>query len=243
MTFTGIIFDFNGVLWWDAPLIDQGWQRSARQLRGREFSAEELIQIVYGRNNGGTLEYLVGHPLGGEEIRRMIAEREAFYRNLCLEQGDKFRLSPGAVELLDYLRERKIPRTIATASEKTNVDFFVRQLRLDLWFDPQKIVFDDLVRPGKPAPDCYLAAAAVLELEPSRCVVIEDSLSGIRAARAAGIGCVIGLTSSQAADALLEAGAHEAVENLGQINRERLFAPRNNTKPRPGFAGRGQGKI
>jgi len=223
MPFAGIIFDFNGVLWWDAPLIEQGWQRSARQLRGRPFTPGEMAQIVHGRNNSGTLEYLVGHPLGGEEIRRMIDERETFYRNLCLQQGDYFRLSPGAVELLDFLREREIPRTIATASEKTNVDFFIRQLHLDRWFDPQKIVFDDLIRPGKPAPDCYLEAAVSLHLEPSRCVVIEDSLSGIRAARAAGIGWVIGLTSSQTGEALARAGAHAAVENLGMVDRERLF--------------------
>jgi len=223
MTYAGIIFDFNGVLWWDSPLIDQGWQRTAHQLRGREFTAGELTQIVHGRNNGGTLEYLVGHPLGIEEIRRMIAERETYYRNLCLQQGDKFRLSPGAIELLDYLREKEIPRTIATASEKTNVDFFVRELHLERWFEPRKIVFDDLIRPGKPAPDCYLAAAAIIGLEPSRCVVVEDSLSGIRAARAAGIGLVIGLTSSQGAEALREAGAHETVENLGMMERERLW--------------------
>jgi HAD superfamily hydrolase (TIGR01509 family) len=226
MSYTGIIFDFNGVLWWDSPLIVQGWQRSARMLRGREFTPEELSQIVYGRNNGGTLEYLVGHKLGIEEIRRMIDERESYYRNLCLEQGGNFRLSPGAVELLEDLREREIPRTIATASEKTNVDFFVRELNLERWFDPQKIVYDDLIRPGKPAPDCYLAAAAVLELEPSCCVVIEDSLSGIRAARAAGIGLVIGLTSSQSAEALRGAGAQATVENLGQIEPKRLFSNR-----------------
>jgi HAD superfamily hydrolase (TIGR01509 family) len=223
MPLDGIIFDFNGVLWWDAPLIDEAWQRSARMLRGREFSAEELVNIVHGRNNGGTLEYLVGHPLGKEEIRRMIDERETYYRGLCLRQGGKFRLSPGAVELLDYLRERGIPRTIATASEKTNVDFFVRELKLGRWFDPARIVYDDLVRPGKPAPDCYLAAAAEIGLAPSRCVVIEDSLSGIRAARAAGTGWVIGLRSSRTGEELERAGADETIADLGTVERERLF--------------------
>lgn len=223
MTFEGIVFDFNGVLWWDAPLIEEGWQKSAREIRGRPFSAEELAQIVHGRSNRGTLEYLAGHALGDEEVRRMIAERETFYRGLCLEQGEKFRLSPGAEEFLDFLRARGIPRTIATASEKTNVDFFVERLRLDRWFDPEKIVYDDLVRPSKPAPDFYLQAAVNLDLAPARCVVVEDSLSGIRSARAAGIGCVIGLASSRTAKELSAEGADEVVENLGQVERERLF--------------------
>jgi HAD superfamily hydrolase (TIGR01509 family) len=153
----------------------------------------------------------------------MIDERETYYRGLCLRQGGKFRLSPGAVELLDYLRERGIPRTIATASEKTNVDFFVRELKLGRWFDPARIVYDDLVRPGKPAPDCYLAAAAEIGLAPSRCVVIEDSLSGIRAARAAGTGWVIGLRSSRTGEELERAGADETIADLGTVERERLF--------------------
>jgi beta-phosphoglucomutase len=226
MPLSGIIFDFNGVLWWDAPLVEQGWQRTARLLRGRPFTCGELARIVHGRNNRESLEYLVGHPLGDEEARRMIDERETYYRNLCLEQGENFRLSPGAVGLLENLREREIPRTIATASEKTNVDFFVRHLDLEKWFDPQKIIYDDFVRPGKPAPDCYLVAADILNLEPSRCIVVEDSLSGIRAARAARIGFVIGLTTSQSADALLAAGAQETVENLGQLDPKRLFRTR-----------------
>jgi len=225
MTFAGIIFDFNGVLWWDAPLVEQGWQRSALQLRGRPFSAEELARVVHGRNNRSTLEYLVGHPLGEAEVRALIAERETYYRGLCLQQGGAFRLSPGAVELLDDLRARGIPRTIATASEKTNVDFFVSRLGLERWFDPARIVFDDLVRPGKPAPDFYLLAAANIHLPPACCVVIEDSLSGIQAARAAGIGWVVGLTSSQTAEALLGAGADEAAGSLAQVRRERISPP------------------
>ena len=223
MAYAGMVFDFNGVLWWDAPLIEEGWQRSAQQLRGRPFSAEELAQIVHGRTNRSTLEYLVGHRLGEEELRRMIDEREAFYRGLCLDQGENFRLSPGAVDLLGYLRARGIPRTIATASDRTNVDFFVRQLELAQWFDSGKIVYDDFVRPGKPAPDVYLQAAANIGLAPECCVVVEDSLSGIRSARAAGIGHIVGLTSSLSVEVLIRGGADAAAENLGRIDREQLF--------------------
>jgi HAD superfamily hydrolase (TIGR01509 family) len=228
MIYSGIIFDFNGVLWWDAPLVEEGWQRSARALRGRPFSAEEFRHAVYGRFNRDTLEYLVGHPLGKEEIRRLTDEREAFYRNLCLQQGENFRLSPGAEELLDFLRERGIPRAIATASEKENVDFFVRRLNLDRWFSEGRLIFDDGTIPGKPAPDIYLRAAAALGLAPAQCIVVEDALSGIQAARAAGIGWVIGLTSSQASETLISGGARETVENLGQIERELLFRREEN---------------
>jgi beta-phosphoglucomutase-like phosphatase (HAD superfamily) len=65
-------------------------------------------------------------------------------------------LSPGARGLLETLERRNIPRTIATSSEITNLNFFIEHLRLDRWFDVAKIVYDDGIRRGKPAPDIYL---------------------------------------------------------------------------------------
>jgi len=64
---------------------------------------------------------------------------------------------------------------------------------LDRWFDVAKIVYDDGVRPGKPAPDIYLAAAENIGLAPSQCVVVEDAISGIQSAQVAGIGHIVAL--------------------------------------------------
>jgi HAD superfamily hydrolase (TIGR01509 family) len=234
MPFDGIIFDFNGVLWWDHALVEKGWQRTAVELRGSLFSAGELARIVHGRNARDTLEYLAGHPLSEPETRRLIDEREAAYRALCLREGKNFRLSPGAMELLDFLRAGNIPRTIATASEKMNVDFFVERLELARWFDPSLIVYDNGVLRSKPAPDFYRQAAANLGLDPAQCVVVEDSLSGMRAARAAGIGYVVGLGySSVEEEGLREIPADAVVLNLGQLDRQRLFGvyrPRSNRR-------------
>ena len=224
MTYDGIIFDFNGVLWWDAPLIETGWQRTAMQLRGQPFSEEEFARVVLGCNGRDTQAYLAGRRLEEKENRRLIDQREAAYRELCLQQGEKFRLSPGAEDLLDYLKARSIPRTIATASEKMNVDFFVEHLRLERWFDPRQIVFDNGVLRSKPAPDFYLQAATNLGLETARCVVVEDSLSGMRSARAAGIGYLVALGYASADDdGLKEIPVDAAVRNLGKLDRRGLF--------------------
>jgi beta-phosphoglucomutase len=223
MPYDGIIFDFNGVLWWDAPLVEESWQVTARKVRGRPFTADETVRIMHGRNDRDTMEYLAGRVLGDDEAGRLIGEKEALYRELCLRRGEEFRLSPGSEELLDFLRGRGVPRTIATASIRENVDFFVEQLRLDRWFDPRIIVIDDGILRSKPAPDFYLKAAENLGLDPARCVVVEDSIAGVRAARAAGIGRVIGLTSNRPGEELISEGADAVVENLGRIDRERLF--------------------
>lgn len=193
MHFKGIIFDFNGVLIWDSPWQERAWKEYSKQLRGTAFSEEEMQIHVHGRNNRHTLFYLTGRELTGEELRQRTQEKETIYRNLCLEAGEAFRLSPGAACFLDWLKENKIPRTIATASEISNLEFFIHHLNLDCWFDVNRIVFDDGSIKGKPDPEIYLKAAAGIELPPELCVVVEDSVSGIKAAHSAGIGCIIGL--------------------------------------------------
>lgn len=225
MKFCGMIFDFNGVLWWDTSLQERAWRQTAVLLRGRPLAPQEIVLNVYGRTNRDSMEYLAGHPLAEEETRRLILEKEAFYRDLCLQEGANFRLSPGAEDLLGWLSQNGIPRTIATASGRDNVDFFVEYLGLGKWFDPDRIVCDDGRMPGKLAPDIYLRAAVNLGLDPAQCVVVEDSISGLRAARAAGIGHVIALGPKRSHTRLRQTeGVREAVENLGQVDARRLFS-------------------
>jgi beta-phosphoglucomutase-like phosphatase (HAD superfamily) len=224
MQYAGAVFDFNGVLWWDSHLQEEAWRQFSAEIRDWPFSEEEMAVHVHGRNNGHTLAYLAGRALKGGELAHLIERKETIYRQLCLDQGPGFRLSPGAVELLDFLVGQRIPQTIATASGKDNLDFYVAHLHLDCWFDIGRIVFDDGVRPGKPAPDLYLQAAENLGLEPGRCVVVEDSRSGIEAARAAGIGYVIALGPAYTHDRLARLeGVDAVVESLHEVPRERLF--------------------
>ena len=202
-----VIFDFNGVLLWDGHLQDRAWGEFSAQLRGDPLSSEEMAMQVHGRYNRDTFEYLLGRPLDADELARLTEEKEQIYRGLCLaeracrspgdgghpQSDDGFRLSPGAVELLDHLVARGIPRTIATASGRGNVDFFFAHLDLDRWFDLERVAYDDGTLPGKPAPDLYLRAARALGQPPARCLVVEDSRAGIEAARRAGIGYVVAL--------------------------------------------------
>jgi HAD superfamily hydrolase (TIGR01509 family) len=226
MKFKGIIFDFNGVLLYDAHLHVQAWQQSAQALRGSELSDEELSVHIHGRNNSHILHYLTGRSLERSELDELTQAKESLYRRLCLAQGALFTLSPGAEELLGLLAAKNIPRTIATSSERTNLDFFITHLKLDRWFDVQRIVYDDGSFPGKPAPDMYLRAAGNLGLRPQECVVIEDAISGLRSAHAAGIGCIVALRS-RSHHGTLEAceGVTIVIETLEQLPMQ-LFTER-----------------
>ncbi|TLZ21368.1 MAG: HAD family phosphatase, partial [Gammaproteobacteria bacterium] len=133
MKYRGLIFDFNGVLLCDAGFQIEAWQQVAGQLRGREMSEEELALHMHGRPNSYVLSYLTGRQIAGCELLKLIQAKESLYRGLCLKNPDGLQLSPGARELLDTLVARSIPRTIATSSEKTNLDFFVKRLELERW--------------------------------------------------------------------------------------------------------------
>ena len=223
MKLDAIIFDFNGVLWWDGHLQDQAWKQFSAEKRGMPFSDQEMANHVHGRNNRYTLEYLLGEPVTGVKLDKLSVQKETFYRELCLAEGEDFRLSPGAGDLLDFLVANQIPRTIATASGKSNVDFFVVHLDLENWFELDHIIYDDGRRPGKPAPDFYLQAANNVECKPARCAVVEDSRSGISAAYAAGIRAIFALGPKCAHDDLVQlSGVTKAIENLDQFPREQL---------------------
>jgi phosphoglycolate phosphatase-like HAD superfamily hydrolase len=68
MTYQGIIFDFNGVLLWDAEWQLESWQVIATRLRGREMTGEELEREMHGRPNAHVLSYLAGRPLTGKSV-------------------------------------------------------------------------------------------------------------------------------------------------------------------------------
>lgn len=221
----GVIFDFNGVLFWDNPLHEEAWRQYSARLRGRPLSDQEMAEQVHGRVNRDIFTYVLGRPPADDQLARLIEDKEIIYRRLCLEAGEAFRLSPGAVELLDYLTAQSIPRAIATSSPPVNVAFYVEHLGLGCWFPPPWIIYDRGHYPGKPAPHIYLEAAGALGLPPAACVVVEDSLAGIAAARAAGVGRIVALGPAERhAELAALPGVDEVVVDLSRFPRQLLIA-------------------
>ena len=155
------------------------------------FSDDEILKYVFGHTNRAILEYLVQKEITREQLNDYATRKEHYYRQSCLLDPASLKLVDGAIELFEFLDKNKIKKNIATASEITNVEFFNEQFGLDRWFDIDKIVFDDWEIAGKPAPDMFIKAAENIGENPSNCIVFEDSVTGIAAAKNAGIGKVI----------------------------------------------------
>lgn len=217
MNYKGIIFDFNGVLLLDTPLHKRAMFTVSQKMFSKAFSDKEWEQHILGRDNEQIVRFLKPDATE-DEIKTFAQEKEAEYRNSCLENPDIFKLAAGAIELLDYLKSQRTSITIATSSPKDNVDFYIKYLHLDRWFDVSKIIYHDGTFVSKPAPDIYLKACTVLELKPSECVVVEDSPSGIESAKKAGIGKIIAVAPYEKHEALKRLGASHVVEELYEIN-------------------------
>ncbi len=189
----GIIFDFNGTLFWDTPKHEQAWRKYAAEELGITVSPEEYYQKMHGSTNPLIYEFLFHKPIPPELIGTFGEEKEKYYRALCMAEKGKLTLAPGAEELLDFLEEQNIPHAIATSSEIGNVTFFRELFPLDRWFSDGRIIYDDGTVRGKPHPDLYLKAGERLGVTMKDIIIVEDANSGVQAARAAGAGLVVGI--------------------------------------------------
>ena len=191
----GIIFDFNGTLFWDSQLHYDAWRMFSEKLRGYPFTDDEMRKYMFGRTNKDIITYCTGKVPSDDVVEKLAYEKESLYREQCLKDKEHFKLAPGAVEFLDWLTENDIPRTIATMSEWQNVEFYIKEFNLARWFDLDKIVYSNGKIKGKPDPEIYQIACRNLGLPPEDCIVIEDAVSGIESAHRAGIGKIIAIAS------------------------------------------------
>ena len=222
----GVIFDFNGTLYWDSQLHYDAWREYSKILRGYEFSDIEMRDKMFGHTNEDIIEYAIGKKPTKEMVEKYAKEKEAVYRKRCLEDLDKFKLAPGAIELLDFLKENNIPMTIATMSEWDNVEFYINEFKLEKWFDLDKIVYSDGTIPGKPAPDIFMIASEKIGLSPKDCLVFEDAIAGIKSAYSAGIGKIIAVASLEPVEFYQKIeGVENIIHNFNEFDRSILNIP------------------
>lgn len=124
---------------------------------------------------------------------------------------------PGASELIEGLFNKRIPLAVASGSRTEFIMRVIDTLELRSFF--QTFVSSDEVAHGKPAPDVFLLAAQRLGVESSDCVVIEDGLSGMIGAKAAGMKCIALLTHVHEKDSPADIKVHD----LRELSPELIF--------------------
>jgi len=193
MNYKGILFDFNGTLFFDSSKHKEAWQIFLPERIGRDVTEEEIRKNCLGQNNSEIMHRYFGADISDQEVERLAYEKEALYRSLCLKDEENLHLVKGAEEYFDHLKDLGVPFTIATGSEIENVKFYFETFRIGRWFSLENMIWDDGKIPGKPAPDFYLRAAEKLGLSASDCVIFEDSAAGVKSAQNANAYAVVQL--------------------------------------------------
>ena len=178
-----VIFDLDGVIFFSEPLSHKAWN-AFLQTRGEQLSLEEYAQLI-GKDSQFSVDLVrkqKGLDLPPEDILREVWENK---QGILRAEAKP---APGVLDLLEVLQASGIHIGLGSNSKRTYVDLALETMRLKKYFEA--VVTADEVRSGKPAPDIYLQAAEALDQDPGHCLVIEDSPSGVLAARAAGMRCV-----------------------------------------------------
>lgn len=192
-----IIFDMDGVIV-DTNVFHKKAIHQFCRKYGFELTEEQLRTSVYGRTNKDWITNLFG-TLSTEQLHYYADEKEQLFRDLYAPHITPVK---GLVAFLEKIVNASIPRAIATSAPRANVDFVLDKTKLGKYFNT--ILDERMVTHGKPNPEIYLKTALALGFPNDRCVVIEDSLSGVIAGVKSG-SKVIGITTTHTREELTEA--------------------------------------
>lgn len=178
----------------DGVIVDSNPQhRLAWEAFNRSYgleTTEAMHDRMYGRRNDRIVRDFFGEGLSAEEVEARGTAKEALYRKMIAGRVESM-LVPGLRDFLD--RYRDTPKAIASNAEAANIDFLLDESGLRPYF--AVVLNGRQVSHPKPDPEIYLRAAELLQVQPTACIVFEDSHSGVEAGRAAGMK-VIGLSTT-----------------------------------------------
>lgn len=191
----GILFDIDGTLVDSTTAVERSWRTWAREYR---VDADEVLRVCHGRRT----EDVVAEFVSPQQQSAAVA------RELALELADLGGVValPGSRQILNALPPGRW--AAVTSGERSLMTARLKASRLPI---PSILISAEDVSTGKPSPEGYLKAAAALGLQAGHCLVIEDSLAGISAGRAAGAQ-VLAVTTTHARTELV--GADMVVPDL-----------------------------
>jgi beta-phosphoglucomutase family hydrolase len=200
----GVIFDLDGVVADSHPLHEEAWRLLLSEA-GLDHSFDPGF-IYSGLSRREILERYLG-PLSEPEIQRLGQRKDEIFSGL-LHQVE---VQPGLLRVLHQLRAAGLVCAVATSAGAGRTHELLGKLGIAQRF--QAVVTSHDVRKPKPAPDVFVEAAARLGVIPQEAVVIEDSVAGVQAARAADMICV-GYDRGGQAQALRQAGASDVISDF-----------------------------
>jgi beta-phosphoglucomutase family hydrolase len=213
-----VLWDLDGVIADTGIYHYQAWLDVFGK-RGVTFTEKQFMRH-FGQRHDTIIQTALGSNISTEEFNAITREKQENYRRRV---ANNIRPLPGAIELIKSLNQHGIKTAIASSAPPENIDIIIRGLGIEDCF--QAVARGTDVAEGKPSPQVFLLAAEKLGVEPGNCVVIEDAIAGVAAARKAGMKCVA-VTNSHSRNSLKKADLIvDTLESLSISDLAGLFSP------------------
>ncbi|MEX0686371.1 MAG: HAD family phosphatase [Balneolales bacterium] len=208
----GVIFDMDGVLVHSNPTHKKAL-KAFFEKHDKEITDEFLHNEVFGRTNKEWIPDVFG-DLPVHTINEMANEKEKVFREIF---NPVEAMVPGLKIFLNMLFDNEVKLAVATSAPVENADFVLSALSIRDYFD---VILDSShVKEGKPEPEIYLKAAEAIGFPAKKCIVFEDSLSGVESAIRAGAK-VIGVTTTHTPEELSD--CDKVIDNFHELSYQEL---------------------
>jgi beta-phosphoglucomutase len=207
-----VIWDVDGTLVDTAELHFQSWVQLARELN-KPFTPADFA-ATFGRRNPEIIRTLFDSHYTEAEIADLGFRKEEYYRASARRGVEPL---PGVRALLGGLRDAGFKQAIGSSAPRQNLDLILDLTQTAPFF--AALVSQEDTQRGKPDPQVFLVAAAKLGVVPTNCVVMEDAVAGVQAAKAGSMKCVaVTFVGHHAAELLKQVGADLVVKTLEEVS-------------------------
>ncbi|HEX2912309.1 MAG TPA: HAD family phosphatase [Chloroflexia bacterium] len=215
--------DYNGyaVIWdVDGTLVDtakqhyDAWVMLAREL-DKPFTDADFA-ATFGRRNPEIIRQLFGEHYNDQEVLDLGNRKEDFYREAARQGVEPL---PGVRALMKDLHAAGYKQAIGSSAPRGNLELIMELTGLEHYFEAM-VGQEDTSR-GKPDPQVFLVAAQKLNVAPDKCLVLEDAIAGVQAAKAGGMKCIaVTFVGHHSDEILQDAGADLIVNSLEEVSVE-----------------------
>lgn len=238
-SYDGVLFDLDGVLTPTAEVHMHAWRTMFEELFAAwevspPYSDADYFAHLDGKKRYDGVASLLrsrdvevpwgdpSDPSTADTVCGIGNRKNDVFARVLREEG--IAPYPGSVALLDLLIAAEVPIAVVSSSKNAEEVLRVAGLR-----DRFRIVMDGVIAErdhlaSKPAPDVFAEAARMLGVDPARSAAVEDALSGVQSAAAAGFGLVVGVDRGAGAETLRDAGAHVVVSDLAELVEKEIPA-------------------
>ncbi len=206
-----VLWDMDGVIVDTFDAHYRSWQQTFDEL-SQPFDLD-TFRKTFGMNNRLILTTVFERDLSEKFIQRVSDRKETLFRAGIRGSAQ---LLPGVADWLKGFSALGIKQAVASSAPQENIDALLDELGVRTYFQAEAAGADLM---GKPDPAVFLLAAQLLNVEPAHCLVIEDSISGVEAARRGGMKCVAVQTTNPAAKLR---GASLVIKDLTELTEKYL---------------------